>query len=481
MTTVQEQLNAVDRHGNSALHLAAIAGLPNHVAELLARGSSPLLRNQAGLNPHAVAIDPDCRRLLAAAIRDRSSTGPFRRILMVGNTNNYPLLLAEGLRMLGHEVCFCVNRREMRHRPESKYPSWKGGYPDWVIDCPELTDDAIAEQMPSIDVRMKALSAEVDFVIVNDTGPAVARCFSQPKVALLTGSDLTYHANFRSLDWRTSMWDLEYRRTPEGRGTLERYARLVASQRDGILSSELVSFAPRGLVPEGDDLLDSIGVADRRRVFILMSDTIGLEASPLPSLDGPLRILCGARIDWLPGSDGNRSSQDLKGTEVLLEGFARYCRDGGRAQLKLIRKGHDVLAAVELTRALGIEDQVAWIDNELPLDDYHREVRSAHLIVDQLAQSFPGMVTTDAFAMGRPVLANFRNDIFSKHLAQPLPGFQAASAIEVADQLKKVDGARSLLASMGSRGRRIAEDFLSPEVVAADLLARVSPLLREER
>jgi hypothetical protein len=477
MTMSEDRTESVDENGDTALHRAAIAGRASHVEKLLKQGASALRRNRQGLTAQAVAVGYDCRQLLAAAARSECQAGPSWRIIIFGNTNNYPLLLAEGLRTLGHQVRLCVNRPDVRHRPEAKYPAWKGCYPEWVIDCPEFTDEAIAERLPCVQERMALLSADADLVILNDIGPALACHFPQPKAVMLTGSDLTFHASYRSLDWRTSMWDLEYKRTAEGRASVARYASLVTAQRDGILSAESVNFAHRGLIPEGDELLDSIGVSDRRRLFMMMSDTSRLESVALPPLGGRLKILCGARIDWLPGSDGNRSAQDLKGTQVLLEGFARYCRGGGRAQLRLIRKGHDVAAAEALIHELGADEHVAWIGDELSLAAYHGQVHDAHLVVDQLAQSFPGMVTTDAYALGRPVMANFRNEVFSKHLARPLPGLQAASAAEVADQLGRIDYNRMLLASAGAEARRFAEDFLSPEVVAAELIARLSPLL----
>lgn len=43
-------------------------------------------------------------------------------IAIFGNTNNYPLLLAEGLRSLGLKVRIVLNRKKLLHRPGVGYP-----------------------------------------------------------------------------------------------------------------------------------------------------------------------------------------------------------------------------------------------------------------------------------------------------------------------------------------------------------------------
>ncbi len=72
-------------------------------------------------------------------------------IAIFGNINIYPLLLAQGLRLLGHNVRLVINRKEQLHRPEARYPDWADNYPDWVVDCSNLTDEDIAFETPAID------------------------------------------------------------------------------------------------------------------------------------------------------------------------------------------------------------------------------------------------------------------------------------------------------------------------------------------
>lgn len=393
-------------------------------------------------------------------------------IAIFGNTNNFPLLLAEGLSALGHHVRLLVNRKELIHRPESKHPEWKGNYPSWVFDFSEITDLDVAYETPVLDGAIAQLTHGVDLTILNDIGPAFAKYLRCPHVVFLTGSDLSYYADFDSVRLRTANWDPAFRRSIAGRRATKKVSELVIDQRDGILSADAVSFGLRGLIPRGDRILDSIGVEDARRMMIYISDIARL-GKPLDPNNKCLQVLNGSRVLWKQADDNRYSEQDLKGTDILLKGFALYCQRGGKGELRLFRKGGDVDAAVELIDSLGIANQVAWLE-EMPLDRFHKEMASADIVCDQLAQSFPGMVTADAFAMGRPVLANLRNEIFGSYFPAPLPGLQASSSEEVCRQLLDAENNKAMLQALGTQSREFAETYLSPVIMAETLLKRCS-------
>lgn len=395
-------------------------------------------------------------------------------IAIFGNTNNYPLLLAHGLRSLGHNVRLVLNRKEVLHRPEGRYPELAKAYPDWVVDCSNLTDEDIAFETPAIDQAIHHLTHNVDLVILNDVGPALAAYLRVPHVVMLTGSDLAYYANFDSLAMRTSTWDPEFKRSLQGRRYVRRMAGLVARERDGILGAEVVCYGQRGLVPSGDQILDNIGVADTRRLMLYLANTIDLQAKPAPR-NAVLTILCGSRIVYRPEHNPALSAMDFKGTDVLLKGFALYRRRGGQGTLRLPRKGQDLDAAIDLVSELGIADSVLWL-NDMPLAEFYEEMAAADLVCDQFGTSFPGMVTTDAFALGRPVMANLRADIFGRRFPAPLPGFDVATPEQVADQLGMLAQERNILAETGRKSRSYAEKFLSPASMAKQLLDRCGGL-----
>lgn len=391
-------------------------------------------------------------------------------IAIFGNTNNYLLLLAQGLRGLGHHVRLVLNRKELLHRPEARYPEWGAAYPDWIVDCSNLSNEDIAFETPAIDQAIHHLTHKVDLVILNDIGPAFASYLKTPHAVVLTGSDLAYYANFDSLKMQTRMWDPEFKRSLQGRRYLRRMADSVARQRDGILGAEVVCYGQRGLVPSGDQILDSIGVRDERRLMLHFSNTIDLKPQPLVQ-NGKLILLCGSRVVYRPDNNPALSAMDFKGIDVLLKGFALYCQSGGEGELRLPRKGQDLQAAIDLISELAISTRVRWLD-EMPLLRFYEEMIAADVVCDQFGSSFPGMVTTDAYALGRPVMAKLRPEIFSQRFPEPLPGFDAETPEQIATHLMMIGRNRRLLVDMGQKSRAYAEAYLSPESMAKQLLKR---------
>lgn len=387
-------------------------------------------------------------------------------IFIFGNTNNYPFLLAEGFRALGHDVRLIINKKELLHRPESLNPDWHNGYPDWISDYSHLTEFDIAYESYVVEEMMSNVASQADFAVLNDIGPALTSYLRCPYAAVLTGSDLTYYADFRSVELRTAAWDPGFRRTPYARRVVQKFTDMVARQRDGLLMSRVVSYGARGLSPDGDQLLDAIGVADAQRMMIHLSDTLRVSQQPLP-MNRKLKIFCGSRVVWKQNTAQSYVAMDLKGTDVLIDGFSLYCNRGGRGILYLPRKGSDLDTAAERIAELGIESRVKWYEN-MSLQQFEQEMTSADLVCDQFGSSFPGMVTTHAYALGRPVMANFRRGI----MPFDLPGLHVESPSEVCDALMFAERNRVKLAELGLESRRFAENYLSPAAMAEHLLKR---------
>lgn len=394
------------------------------------------------------------------------------RIIIFGNTNNYPLLLAQGLRSLGHRVTLIVNRKDLLHRPESLHPDWQR-YPEWVRDCSYLQDEHVIFDTRDCDEVISLLSQNVDLVVLNDYGIAFAEHVKVPHVAFMTGSDLTYYGNYKLLRWRTEAQDPNYTRSATGRREIRRVSDFIARQRDGILSAELVSYAHPGLIPQGDELLQDIGVDQSRRMMLYLSNVSGI-SSQQPRANERLRLLSGCRIVFKPEVNPGLSDIDFKGTDILLKGVARFRQQGGEATLLLPRKGQDLGRAEELIDELKLSGCVEWLE-EMSLHDFHKSVASVDLVCDQFGSSFPGMVCLDAYAMGRPVMAKLRPEVFSSIFGQPLPGFNAETVADIAAHLGKIELDRSLIETEGLRCRKFAEQHLSPEVMATNLLKRVFP------
>jgi len=392
-------------------------------------------------------------------------------IAIFGNTNNSSLFLAKGMKELGHEVRLILNRKEALHRPESCHPIWRDAYPEWIVDCSKMTDEDIAFQTEEMDKSVHYLTHGIDLAILNDTGPALAGYLNIPYVVFLTGSDLSYWANFNMLNLRTAQWAPEFKKSPQGRQYIMRFIDLVARQRDGILGANLVCYPQRGTIPSGDLLLDEIGVLNSCRFMLFSCNLTDLKPRKLND-NRRLIILNGARINFKLESHPELSAIDFKGTDILLEGFAQYIKAGGSGELRMVRKGWDIDAALALIEELGIQCHIKWLD-EMPLEQFHHEMIAADLICDQFGTSLPGGVTLDAYALGRVVMANLRKDIFRKRFPKPLPGFDVETPSEVAQALGRLEHNRRLLIDMGDQSRYYAETYLSTSSMCSELLSRV--------
>src|SRR5262245_30183525 len=113
---------------------------------------------------------------------------------LFGNTNNAPLMIAQALRELGHEVLLVVTSQELLHRPESRYPEYKQAYPAWILDAAHLSEWDIISLNPALAPMLDLLS-NCDGLILNSSGPSLWRLLRKPTIALLTGSDLEDYAN----------------------------------------------------------------------------------------------------------------------------------------------------------------------------------------------------------------------------------------------------------------------------------------------
>lgn len=192
-------------------------------------------------------------------------------IVVFGNTNNYPYLLAQALREGGHNVHLLVNRREILHRPESVDAGLLDGYPEWISDVSHIPDeDFVAQSERLCDIVNRLNSAQG--LIVNHIGPSLLDLVDRPAIALMTGSDISHFANFATIEARQAGWEAGFRRSHGARLSNRLWSAFIQRQRAGILASVGVSYLHRGLVPEDDAILDGIGVPDDRRFFVYMAN-----------------------------------------------------------------------------------------------------------------------------------------------------------------------------------------------------------------
>jgi hypothetical protein len=383
------------------------------------------------------------------------------KIGIFGNTNNYPYRLALGLRQIGVEATLLVNRREPLHRPENRDPALAKGYPHWILDCSDLGEDEFVIESTKLGPALNYLLHESSGVLLNDLGPSLAEVGSVPSIALLTGSDLTYYGSYEAAKGREAGWAPDFAASAWGRLASRKWAELVERQRRGIRSARGVSFGLPGMIPEADELLHEIGVPDDRRFSVYLADTQDLAPEP-PPLRRRLRVLNGARLNWVEPMPAGFTAQDNKRTDIILHGFASYLAAGGEGELVLVEKGLHVEQTRQLVEGLHLSGNVRWL-REMSLTRFLEEVRAADVVCDQLGPSFPGMTGLDAMALGRPVLANFRLDLLQRQYPDSWPVLNAESPDHVCRHLLRMFESPDERTSLGASAARFARAHLSPE------------------
>lgn len=406
------------------------------------------------------------------------------RIGFLGNTNNYPFMVARALRRRGHEVLFLVDSDDPLHRPEYRYDDIPYPYPDWIVDVSaqmigkgvqssarqrlDFAASLILTTYPTArHRRIVRLLRTCDAVVLNAYGIAFQQEVGLPAFVMLVGYDLESLADYRAIDAQFASWR-PLHRVPWRLLVRHLVARIVPRQRAGILGAEGFSFFAAGLVPPGDALLAEIGIDPRRREFIMMTEPDRIPMTAPPNGD-PLRVFCGTRFNWKSRS-GGMNNLDYKGSDIMIRGLAQYVREtGSPLNVRFVAKGADVEASKQLAEEVGLSPHITWLA-QMSQMGIAQEIEAADVVVEHLGSTFIGMMGLDSMAAGRPVIAEARPEIFEPLFGEASPICQANTPEGVAAQMRRLaDPAER--AHVGTRSRAYVEKFFSTDR-AAELILR---------
>ena len=388
---------------------------------------------------------------------------------LFGNTVNYPFLLAEALRSLGHQVMFIVTSKELLNRPESIAVEFRSGYPDWMTDASDLQEKDYFDLSPRVTPILDRLSS-CDALLLNYVGPSLLPMLGRPAIALLTGSDLDYYANPTMIDVRTRSWISDYKTSSDGQREIRALGEFIQRQRRGIQMAVAVRFFPRGLVPLGDCLLDELDVSQDKRILLPASDLTRVKLARAPN-NRPIRIFCATRLTWKLPVEPGRSTLDYKGSDIMIRGLSLFYRTTGtQLDINLVRKGLHVKESGTLIAEEGLADQVTWWD-EMSLSEVQEQFARSDIVIEQLSNSIIGLAGTDAMATGRPVIGNAQSGWFEAAFGEAAPICQANSPEQVRDQLQRLVFNPEERERIGIAGRRYVERNFDPIRAAQNCLA----------
>lgn len=396
------------------------------------------------------------------------------RIGFIGNTNNYPFILARAMRKLGHEVRFIVTSRYPLDRPEYRYSDINYPYPAWIYDLSPIGFRDVMLFDSAAQRRITNILRDCDAVIANDFGPMLLADLNCPTIALLTGSDLDFYANLDFFEADSGRYD----RVPVFLRLVARWiwaARVARRQRAGIRSAAGVVYFPRGVLPSSDRLLDDLGINDGRRVFNLMTDIDVIDYAP-PPFNTPLRVFCGLRLSWTSLVRKGGMELDYKGAEIMVKGLAMFVRSTGvPLEIRVVRKGLHVEETIRLVQEVELGGHVTWLD-EMSQSQVDQEYRRADIVMDQVGNGMIGMVSLDAMALGRPVIANARPEFLEPLLGVPIPICQARTPQEICEQINLLYSNPGERERIGLASRKFIEQHCSSAALARRCLQKLTSI-----
>lgn len=396
------------------------------------------------------------------------------KIGFLGNANNYPLILARALQHLGHEIVFIlmVDQDYRLDRPENRYPDLSPPYPEWIVDASPLDLwGNYEDKHPQLE-RVVQLLRGCDAVVLNQYALCLAPQINRPTVALLTGTDILTLGKYEFVDHmvncpgRTHVKELELF-----------YLRQVFAQRLGIRSAFLVVFFAPGACPQGDAILEGLGVTDSRRVSFKMVDVTEILPVP-PPLNNPVRIFCATRLTWDKSRPPFHTDLDYKGSDIMIRGLGMFARRQPDVPLDihLVKKGAHVAETMDLIEAEGLGSYVTWHE-EMSQMEVWEEFRRSDIIFEQLDTSDIGMAGLDAMAMGRPVIGHEKYRPPRPEANQPSAVCEASSPEEVCAQLQRLVLDPEERQRVGTAARRYMETQFSADLAARTVMERLTSFL----
>ena len=419
------------------------------------------------------------------------------RIGFAGNQNNSPFMLARALRTTGHDVRFLVDRPEPLNRPEFRYADISYPYPSWIEEIPTFEVDDVVYRTAAWKTLLDRLS-DCDVVVLNSMAFAAAADLNVPAICQITGSDLEFYCDRsrgeryalfqdyagRTRHWRRAIRDMREPSTESLRHVANglpsplfhyyrahMFRKAVDRHTAGLRASRAVICLPTGAVPLSDRLLDAALTPATARVLSFMVESDRFQPLPLPST-GPLRIFNPARLNWSEPAPQWVNPWENKRTDILLEGVAQFVqRSTYPIAVHLVEKGHAVEATHALVKRLGIESHVHW-HREMPQSELTTHYEQAHVIADQFGDHLVGLAGYEGMAMGRPLLCNWRPDVFTRAFGEEAPVAQARTPTEVAEQLIRLTHP-AYRQALATQGRAFVARQLTPQV----FLERLRPVL----
>ena len=381
------------------------------------------------------------------------------KIGFLGNTNNYPFVIASQMREMGCEVVLYVDapETELLNRPEQYTHEISYPYPEWIKEKFSLRK-SMHIHFPQIFERgvIKEINT-CDAVILNDYGHRFKNFInpSIPSISMFSGADLEVMGIYENV-MKMKLTNDKLKFFP--RFLKKLYARFSVNQlRKAISQASLISYFPEGLVPYGDEILKAIfGKKPFKRFSHFHVITKDYQYHP-PANNAVFRIFSFTRFMWKKPFPPGINEMENKGNDIMIKGIALFLSTYNKPlDIHLIEKGIHIEETKELIKELGFSNMVTW-HKEMPFKELQDHTIHADVIFEQLGTHF---ISGGLYAMlqGRPLIGNARSEIFDLIAGEKTPVCNATTPEQVCQWLQQLAGNKDLIGAIGKKSRQYVLD-----------------------
>lgn len=179
-----------------------------------------------------------------------------------------------------------------------------------------------------------------------------------------------------------------------------------------------------------------------------------------------LSVFSPSRLDWTDTS-GKRLS--IKRNDLLIKAFAKFIKDGNRAELQMVDWGVDRRETRNLIKLLNIQDYVTILP-QMKKEDLIRHYYESDVVVDQFFIASPGLVSFESMSCGKPVISYLDEEYAKVCYAGDIPPVvNAKTEDDIYQALYKLND-ESIRKSIGSAAQEWMLKHHHGTVVAKKLL-----------
>ena len=381
------------------------------------------------------------------------------KIGFLGNTNNYPFIIASQMKAIGCEVVLFIDApaKELLNRPEQYTHDISYPYPEWIKEKLSLRK-SLHIHFPQI--FEKDVIREIntcDAVILNDYGHRFKNFInpSIPSISMFSGADLEVMGVYENVK-QMKLTNAKLKYFPNF--LKKAYSRFSVKQlRKGISQASLVSYFPIGLVPYGDEILKEIfNNKPFKRFNHLHVITEGYQYHS-PKNNVVFRIFSFTRFMWKTPFPPGRNAEENKGNDIMIRGIALFLKTYNKPlDIHLIEKGLHIEESKELIEELGYSNMVTW-HKEMPYKELPKHILQADVVFEQLGTHF---ISGGFYAMllGRPLIGNAMPEIFNELTGEKTPVCHACTPEQVCYWLQQLTENKDLIGTIGKRSRQYVLD-----------------------